>query len=229
MRNAYDMNPQEPVIDDPDMPAQSPIDDVDDPATPDAPDSFTESGDDQDRALLTGMFVTLTRHPNDSRQYVTIACSTVAGRGPGTTSFSRADFQTLGQDDPSAATASTDGDFLFASPSGNVSCRMYRFGVECRAAVHDWHYESPGCSDLAGAAVFDNGVASSTCISDALSGGSPLPYVTSHVVGDFRCSSTRSGVTCDNTTTKHGFNISRATLTLYGVPSVEGSGAHGRV
>jgi|GEM_PF-2362454 len=35
------MNPQEPVIDDPDMPAQSPIDDVDDPATPDAPDSFT--------------------------------------------------------------------------------------------------------------------------------------------------------------------------------------------
>lgn len=35
------MNPQEPVIDDPDIPAQNPVDDVDDPRNADAPDSFS--------------------------------------------------------------------------------------------------------------------------------------------------------------------------------------------
>lgn len=35
------MNPQEPVIDDPDIPAQNPVDDVDDPVNPADPESFT--------------------------------------------------------------------------------------------------------------------------------------------------------------------------------------------
>ena len=40
MRNADRMNPEEPVIDDPDAPQQNPIDDVDDPQEPILPTSY---------------------------------------------------------------------------------------------------------------------------------------------------------------------------------------------
>jgi hypothetical protein len=54
------------------------------------------------------------------------------------------------------------------------------------------------------------------CASDAARGGTRvLAYGHAIAVGDVRCDSATTGITCRNTRTRHGFTLSRAAYRLF--------------
>ncbi|MGH1562802.1 DUF6636 domain-containing protein [Mumia sp. DW29H23] len=101
----------------------------------------------------------------------------------------------------------------FQSPTGNIVCRLGEDGARCD--ILDFAFEPPpkpdGCGeDWGGTLVVDASGGYFSCGAPSLAGKSPeLAYGHSTVVGDYGCTSQRTGVTCLHTESKHGFTVSR--------------------
>jgi hypothetical protein len=142
----------------------------------------------------------------------------------------------------SSVAADSDLDW-FSTPSGNISCLIEKDAaaapadgyVRCDARAYSWPDMPPRPSDCeedwGGAISLDahGGKAELICVGDtvafdpsadtgAQSDGhhtGVLAYGSTTRVDVFVCSSQTSGVTCDNTRTKHGFVIARGHFSLY--------------
>ncbi|MBO0677394.1 hypothetical protein JRC04_07955 [Mycolicibacterium sp. S2-37] len=102
----------------------------------------------------------------------------------------------------------------FTSPSGNIGCIMDASQVRCDIAQREWAPPPPppDCPlDYGQGIVLDaGGPAQWVCAGDtALAGGPPLPFGESAGMGDLRCDSTPTGMTCRDVITGHGFSIAR--------------------
>lgn len=102
----------------------------------------------------------------------------------------------------------------FSSPSRNIGCTVTEDSARCDIGEHSYQppAEPDGCSGSWGRSLQVRGGASAfVCVTDSVLGvKETLKYGTSTVVGNFGCTSRRSGVTCLNLQTDHGFKISRA-------------------
>ena len=105
----------------------------------------------------------------------------------------------------------------FHSPSGKLGCGMYwdsKDGSSARCDVQGADYTTPLTVDCVNLDQGDSLVlgekVASTCHGDTvLRAGAVLPYGHSRRVGDIRCTMARTGVTCRNVVTGHGFRMSR--------------------
>lgn len=119
-----------------------------------------------------------------------------------------------------AAPAGADGFVDFTSPSGNVSCLLDIDYVRCDIAERDWA-PPPRPADCEfdygqGIELEPGGRASFVCAGDTALGGSHvLGYGQSITRGDLRCDSAETGITCLDSTTGHGFALSRQVYQLF--------------
>lgn len=116
----------------------------------------------------------------------------------------------------SSPTVVQAGDTTFASPSGDITCRMGAGWVTCDEAQMSWALSradlaSCGQSALAGLALPSDGKATFDCRTDVLVPDPQrvLAYGQSITLGDITCASATTGVTCTNNRTGHGFFVSR--------------------
>ncbi|PJJ55920.1 hypothetical protein CLV56_0123 [Mumia flava] len=102
----------------------------------------------------------------------------------------------------------------FSSPSGNIVCRLGTTGARCDIDEHSFKppKRPAGCEGRWGRTVaVDARGAGFVCGTKAPSGDAPvLKYGRSTVIGDFGCTSARTGVTCVDTQSWRGFTVSRA-------------------
>lgn len=116
----------------------------------------------------------------------------------------------------------------FQSPSGNIGCEIsgaYFGGGSARCDLaHNptaWALPPKPANCHAGygnsVGVGPSGVAQLLCISDStIDPSAPvLPYGSTTTAYGYRCSSARSGVTCANVATGHGFVISTQSYRLF--------------
>lgn len=109
----------------------------------------------------------------------------------------------------------------FSSPTLNIGCYISDEDARCDVGEHSWANEPPKPSDCdldwGGAlAVNTKDAGYLVCRGDTTLGPPDvLPYGQANQVGDFICRSERSGMECTNTTTKHGFQISRTSFRLF--------------
>lgn len=107
----------------------------------------------------------------------------------------------------------------FSSPSHNIGCTVTKSAARCDIEVHS--YEAPdepdGCAGAWGRSLrVGDGRAAFVCVTDSTLGAKHvLEYGTSTVVGNYGCTSRRTGVTCMNLETDHGFKISRADVSVF--------------
>ena len=109
----------------------------------------------------------------------------------------------------------------FASPSRNILCMMSKFTASCFISVKQWTIDqpdAPGCAESDWGNVIDlsaEGV-SWPCYTDfGFDFDAPvLAYGDAIVVGEFRCDSVETGVTCRNAS-GHGFTIARAEVKTF--------------
>jgi hypothetical protein len=105
----------------------------------------------------------------------------------------------------------------FQSPSGNIGCAIAGGVARCDIAQRGWRPPArpSGCPD---AVDFGQGVEVDTrasgrlvCAGDTARDptSAKLPYGTAAAVEGFTCVSRRTGVTCTDATTGHGFELSR--------------------
>jgi hypothetical protein len=120
--------------------------------------------------------------------------------------------------DPNVARAVRNLRF-FQSPSGNISCAMNRQGARCEIAQKEWELPKPrGCDlDWGSSISLGDGPAEATCAGDtvALPEAPVLAYGELSRKRPIECTSSRSGVRCQNTRTGHGFLISRQVYRLF--------------
>lgn len=115
----------------------------------------------------------------------------------------------------------------FVTPSGNIGCALYRDDEQapatasCGIAQADWPgVPDPGDCELDWVATDvalegDGTVVEGACRGDISFDPSAevLPYGEAVAVGDLRCRSAETGVTCEHLPTGHGFTLARAALT----------------
>lgn len=117
----------------------------------------------------------------------------------------------LGQD----VVAPAGSHATFQSPTGNISCELTSDRVECAVAQTAWKPppgQSPRCevTDPGPAARLEGSEPGQAVTSCAWQGdASVLSYGRALEIGNLRCLSARTGVTCRNARTKHGFEVSR--------------------
>lgn len=112
-------------------------------------------------------------------------------------------------------------DIGFSSPSGNINCGFFGAdGVVCQITEYDYSIppKPAECGDTGWG--FNFGVDATGggfmfCAGDVEGGGPKLAYGQQIVVGDYRCVSRESGITCVNTAVHGGFELARAGYTLY--------------
>lgn len=101
----------------------------------------------------------------------------------------------------------------FQSPTGNIVCRLDESSARCR--ITDFSFDAPAkpadCQgSWGGDLVVDASGARFVCAAPDPTGNSPeLPYDRSTIVGDVGCLSARTGVTCIDRSSGHGFLVSR--------------------
>ena len=131
----------------------------------------------------------------------------------------------------------------FATPSGRIVCIMEDSSVRCDFIATDKAWTSPepkGCQLAWGDSLELTTTAGSTCHGDTLAdtpaldsdvvgwrrSGDPvavvnglslaaLPYGSSLLVGTLQCDSASTGITCKNTSTGHGFTMSREAYSIF--------------
>lgn len=118
--------------------------------------------------------------------------------------------------------ASSADAVVFALPSGNIACELSAQGATCTIAnstatppVDD---TCPGVLGLV-LTVDENGAAT-PCVEGAAPGaaaaGTPvLEYGQSETVGDYTCTSSATGVSCQNDASSAGFKLARAGSELF--------------
>ncbi len=136
----------------------------------------------------------------------------------------------------SAATSSTSGTVsaaptpdatspdavIFALPSGNIACDLSATGAKCTIANSSATPPADDtCSGVIGLVLtVDEKGAATPCVEGAAPGaaaaGTPvLEYGQSKTVGDYTCTSSSTGVTCQNDKTSAGFKLARAGSELF--------------
>lgn len=115
---------------------------------------------------------------------------------------------------------SADGAF-FATPSGNIGCAAFETDVRCDVLDNTWSVP-PTPSDCEfdfglSVALVGTGKSELGCISDSVmtTDSAVLGYGEAVEFGSTTCVSRRSGLRCQNTSTGHGFTVSRASYTLF--------------
>ena len=131
----------------------------------------------------------------------------------------------------------------FAMPSGRIVCIIADDSVRCDYISSDKAWTSPqpkGCDLAWGDSLYLAQVAGSTCHGDTLADtpaldsdyvswrrtGDPtvvvngltlaaLPYGSAILVGTLECDSATTGVTCTNSSTAHGFTLSREAYSIF--------------
>ena len=113
---------------------------------------------------------------------------------------------------------------FFKTPSGNIHCGLIVDGGyhEARCDIMSSSFAPPpppaDCDlDWGEALVVSDGPGTFICHGDTIiDPESPvLPYGATTMVGPMECSSERSGVTCQNVNTGHGFSVRKAAYTLF--------------
>ncbi len=110
---------------------------------------------------------------------------------------------------------------LFASPSGNIWCAISETGARCDIAEKTWNPGPQPATCTApvwgpGVAVDGNGP-QVVCADASIvrGGGGTLEYGRSVTVGDFVCASSEAGMRCVQSSTEHGFSLSRRAYTFF--------------
>src|SRR5262245_40404016 len=108
----------------------------------------------------------------------------------------------------------------FQSPSHNIACVIVSDGVRCDIRKHSWVAPpKPASCDVdygGGLSLTDHGKGHYTCAGDTLLGsGKVLPYGRSRTLGDFRCTSKKSGMRCVNERNRHGFLLATESVRLF--------------
>jgi hypothetical protein len=107
---------------------------------------------------------------------------------------------------------------LFSSPTGNIGCAIDKDYARCDIAQKDWDAPSPpaSCPDLEygdALEVSGDSAAAFACHGDTTRGSDDvLEYgdsIQATRAGVVVCTSSSSGMTCENTDSGHGFFISR--------------------
>jgi uncharacterized protein DUF6636 len=106
---------------------------------------------------------------------------------------------------------------FFRTPTGNIGCAVADGTARCDIRQRDWSppprpASCPNIVDFGqGLIVGQSGPGRFVCAGDTAldPGGPPVAYGQVSQVGNFTCASRISGVTCRNTATGHGFQISR--------------------
>lgn len=106
------------------------------------------------------------------------------------------------------------------SPTGNIGCAMAKGGVRCDIEEHSWQPppKPSWCPDEwgNGLSVGVTGLGQFTCAGDSVLGqGRVLSYNRAWLLGRFVCTSSTTGMRCDNTITSHGFFLSREQVRTY--------------
>lgn len=115
-------------------------------------------------------------------------------------------------------------ELAFRSPSGRIVCALDAEGVGCDVQ-NTWRVgpTPASCDSEYGKGVWlqAGGVAELSCSGDPVagttdgSGPEVLPYAASVRAGSVTCTSERTGMTCRDLRTSHGFTVSRAAYRLY--------------
>jgi len=117
-------------------------------------------------------------------------------------------------------TASASAFTAFTSPSGNIGCYVDSGTVRCDIRAKDWPTpKRPKSCELdygQGVTLGKTGRARYICAGDtALGNGRPLAYGKTLRSGKLLCKSLTSGMRCTNTSTHHGFVLSRELVDLF--------------
>ncbi len=121
---------------------------------------------------------------------------------------------------PSIITSKASGETQFSTPSRNIGCYFAADAVRCDVLDRTWKAPPPrpGECDFGD---WGNGLSLEserpmfTCATDTVAGSDQLlAYGHALEIGDFRCTSLRTGLTCDNKATGHGFTLSRTAYEL---------------
>ena len=108
----------------------------------------------------------------------------------------------------------------FVSPTGNVSCMIDADWARCDIIDRDWS-PPPRPADCEfdygqGISLAPGEPAQFVCAGDTAFGADEvLPYGDSITAGVLRCESAKSGITCRDTQTSHGFSISLQAYQLF--------------
>jgi hypothetical protein len=142
---------------------------------------------------------------------------TDAAKADGTTTT--VDLQSFGPA-PTLADTGDHGPGQFVLPSKNIGCVVQADYVRCDIANHTWlpAAEQPADCELdwGSGLELEADAPQFVCAGDTVMGSEDvLAYGQSSQRGDFRCESSRDGITCQNLATKHGFLISRALYTIF--------------
>jgi hypothetical protein len=114
----------------------------------------------------------------------------------------------------------TDG-ARFASPSGNIGCRMTRQEVRCDLLEQNWQVPPApqGCTQAegTGAVLAGAGEARLTCPGDTVADPAlpELAYGSAVRFDGVLCVSRKTGMRCQNEQTGHGFEVARASYALF--------------
>ena len=138
--------------------------------------------------------------------------SAFASTGAGATSSGAA------SPESSATSGSAPSDRVgFSSPSGNIRCEISSAGARCDVVQRGW---KPPAKPASCSGDWGRGLQVSArgafvvCSSDAVAGGQAVAYGGSVARGDFRCDSSKDGVTCVHRPSGHGFSVARASYRL---------------
>ena len=107
----------------------------------------------------------------------------------------------------------------FSSPTGNIGCYIGEDLARCD--IRERTFAAPpkpdGCGlDWGQTLEVGSRIAVFGCVGDTVLGSRRiLKYRTTTVVGDFGCTCARTGVTCVNRRTQHGFVISRVVARVF--------------
>jgi hypothetical protein len=128
------------------------------------------------------------------------------------------------QQDKLVSPASTDREVNeltgFVSPTGNVSCMIDADWARCDILDNDWA-PPPRPADCEfdygqGISLAPGEQAEFVCAGDTVFGPDEvLPYGDSITAGVLRCESAKSGISCRDVQTGHGFSISRQAYRLF--------------
>ena len=111
------------------------------------------------------------------------------------------------------------GNVFFLSPSKNIGCSLSETGARCDIQDRSWQPPpKPASCDVdfgQGVTVVSTSPATLTCAGDTvLVGDQVLDYGHLATRGDFECRSAKSGMTCRNLKTNHGFSLAKEKYTL---------------
>ena len=123
---------------------------------------------------------------------------------------------------PPPELAYDSGDAAFRTPSGNIFCYLTSGQAACGIRERTWTppprpADCDETNDYADHVSVESGPAAFSCGTDTPvdPNAGVLPYGQGLVIDAWRCASERSGVTCENTQTGHGFTLNRATYRLF--------------